>query len=186
MTGRHLKPLDVRFWEKVQKADGCWLWLGQKLGTGYGVIDVGAGTSYRKVLLAHRVSWELNVGPITPGMFICHHCDNPPCVRPDHLFEGTNGDNMRDAAAKGRMFFQVHPERVRRGSTHHFYGLTTYRGDGNGHSKLTAETVLAIRKQYDSGSYSIAEIARRAGMSESQSRRICKRQAWSWLPEAGR
>lgn len=87
-----------RFWSKVTKGDGCWEWHGARFKQGYGILTIGG-----KSLLAHRVSVELSTGkPIPEGMLVCHHCDNPPCVRPDHLFVGTDGDNVRDCVQKGR------------------------------------------------------------------------------------
>ena len=77
------------------KTDGsCWLWTGGLYGSGYG--------AYRGQL-AHRVMYERTFGPIPEGMFICHHCDNPQCVNPEHLFLGTCKDNNRDASKKGRL-----------------------------------------------------------------------------------
>lgn len=92
-----LVPLDVRFWAKVAKGDGCWEWTASRNSLGYGNIRVE-----RKRFVAHRVAWALTYGPIPDGLFVCHHCDNPPCCRPDHLFLGTHADNMADMVAKGR------------------------------------------------------------------------------------
>lgn len=89
----------------VQMADGdaCYVWTGTKNPKGYGVLGVGSRTDgTRRVVLAHRLAWELVKGPIQPGLDALHSCDNPPCVRFSHLFLGTQADNMADMANKGR------------------------------------------------------------------------------------
>lgn len=98
---RRSKPLAERFWEKVRKSDGCWEWTGSRNAAGYGKLSEGAAGSPR--LRAHRVSWELANGPVPAGLWVLHRCDNPPCVRPDHLWLGTRLDNMQDCARKGRI-----------------------------------------------------------------------------------
>lgn len=92
-----IKPLAERFWQKVKKSDSCWEWQGANVPKGYGIIGKDGRNQY-----AHRVSWELHTGVIPKGLLVCHHCDNPKCVRPDHLFVGTHQDNLRDMSRKGR------------------------------------------------------------------------------------
>ena len=93
-----------RFWAKVDASGDCWEWTGQRHRTGHGVFTVPGGTPRQQQ--AHRVSWEMHNGPIPEGMNVCHKCDNPPCIRPEHLFLGSQLDNLRDMIAKGRASWQ--------------------------------------------------------------------------------
>jgi hypothetical protein len=140
-------PLAQRFWVKVQITDGCWIWLAGK-SKGYGVIGLGGKGN---PAYAHRVSWELHYGPIQKHMDVLHRCDNPPCVRPDHLFLGTQGDNNRDRHAKGRD------------------GSTT-RGRPNHRRLLSDEQVDFIRASGDRRSV----LARQMGVSIACVGRICR------------
>ena len=92
------RSLKERFWEKVDKTGNCWIWTAACMTNGYGQIWDGS-----KDRGAHRISWILHNGPIPNNLHVLHKCDNPPCVRPDHLFLGTPIDNMLDAKAKGRL-----------------------------------------------------------------------------------
>ena len=92
------QSLIKRFWEKVDKSGDCWTWKASKNKQGYGRFGIGAG----KAVNASRVSWSIIKGSIPEGMFICHKCDSPSCVNPDHLFLGSRQDNIDDMMIKKR------------------------------------------------------------------------------------
>lgn len=92
------EPAETRFWMRVDKSGECWTWTAARGDHGYGSFTDDDGRS----VSAHRFSHQLHYGPIPKGLVVCHKCDNPPCVRPDHLFLGTQADNVRDMQAKGR------------------------------------------------------------------------------------
>lgn len=97
------RKAEAEFWARVQKTETCWLWIGSIRPDGYGQF---------RSRPAHRFSYALQVGSIAAGMVICHRCDVRNCVRPDHLFQGTQGDNVRDASEKGRLLTGAsHPMR---------------------------------------------------------------------------
>ena len=114
----------ARFLKYVDTSGNCWAWTGVQKRGGYGRFWVGA-----RHVIATRFAWTLWNGPIPVGLNVCHHCDNPPCVRPSHLFLGTQLDNVRDCITKGRANQEA---RVRRGIQ-------------NGRSKLTEDQVREIR-----------------------------------------
>jgi hypothetical protein len=91
------KDID-RFFHKVDKTKGCWNFLGAKNKFGHGMFSFN-----RKTIGAHRFSYEYHFNKIPNGLYVCHHCDNPMCVNPNHLFLGTAQDNILDAIAKGRI-----------------------------------------------------------------------------------
>lgn len=93
-------PLAARFWRHVEKTGGCWNWTAARNRKGYGTFTM-PGKMRHVPTLAHRVSWFLTHGK-WPEPCALHRCDNPRCVRPDHLFEGTKADNNADMRAKGR------------------------------------------------------------------------------------
>jgi len=111
--------LAERFWNKVDRSGECWLWTAATHDFGYGWFRLPHKKEY-----AHRVAYELAYGPIANDLWVLHRCDNPPCVRPDHLFLGTHRDNMNDATQKRRMAFgdrqgmRKHPEKLKRGLNH--------------------------------------------------------------------
>jgi hypothetical protein len=121
-----MRPLIDRFAEKLQinYETGCWEWIAGKDLMGYGVI--GLGRKSEGDGRASRVAYELFVGPIPDGLFVCHHCDNPSCCNPKHLFVGTHLDNVRDKCQKGRQ----------RGA---------HQGEEHHNSKLSNADVIEIR-----------------------------------------
>lgn len=94
------KTIEDRFWAKVDRGDGCWRWTAGCDSSGYGSLKTG-----QTKVSAHRLSWQLHHGPVPPGQNVLHRCDNPRCVRPSHLFLGTQADNIADMLAKGRGCF---------------------------------------------------------------------------------
>lgn len=146
------RPPTERFWEKVDKTGDCWEWTAHKNKQGYGTFHTEGG------YLAHRFSWFLHNGKIPEDLYVCHHCDNPGCVNPDHLFLGTYKDNMQDAVNKGRMADQ--------------------RGEANGHSKLTKKQVLAIREEYKTGNITQKELAIKYNVSQVTIWMIVTRRTW--------
>lgn len=145
------------FWQHVEKADsGCWLWEHTLTSTGYGTF-VHEGERY----YTHRLSWELHNGSIPDGLNVCHKCDVRNCVRPSHLFIGTQKDNMEDAAKKGRM--------------------EGPKGTVNGRSILDESDVREIRKLLADGELTHKEIADRKGVHKNTVSAINTRQIWGWL-----
>lgn len=153
--------MNERLWSHVRVAEGdaCWEWQGWRNVQGYGKVRVG-----KRARRAHRVVYEDAYGPIPAGLCVLHRCDNPSCVRPDHLFLGTRVDNGADMARKGRQA----------------------KGKENGRSKLTMEQVIELRRRYRAGEGSQRALAREFGMSRSATQQALLGQTWAWLedPEA--
>lgn len=180
---KHRKPIAERFWSKVQKTDGCWIWTASRTLNGYG--QIGNPDVPTRLSFAHRVSWELHFGPIPPGMYVCHHCDNPACVRPDHLFLGTAHDNHTDMVRKGRSTAgdrnpaRLYPDRVPRGERHpwRLHPERIPHGEQCGSAKLTESKVREIRQLADSGVPHSA-IARMFDVCQASVLKIARRQSW--------
>ena len=156
--------LTERFLNAVTKTDGCWLYTGHRDPRGYGIIS--EGWKPRRNVRAHRLSWELSNGPIPDGMDVCHHCDNPPCVNPAHLFLGTQRDNVMDMIAKKRAGFQTVPECLR------------HPGSQHGNAKLNEADVLEIRRLRSSGMQQW-KIAQWFSITRGNVGHIVRRQAWA-------
>ncbi len=139
--------------------DKCWEWTGKaKHAHGYGIINLGTGEGN---MLAHRLAFTLKHGPIPTGMKILHRCDNPPCCNPGHLFLGSQADNMRDKAEKGR----------------------APRGEDNHARKITAKDVRCIREAYAHGygEKTQPELAEKYGIRQSAISGIVNHRLWKHI-----
>ncbi len=135
-----------KFYQEDSKT-GCWNWIGSKNTDGYGNFRVGS-----KIVGAHRLSYELLVGPIPKDICVLHICDNPSCVNPDHLWLGTHADNSADKVAKNRQ----------------------EKGEDRKDAKLTEDQILLIRR--DNRIHS--KIAEEYGIDQSTVSRIRSREDW--------
>jgi len=156
----------ARFWAKVDTSagmDGCWLWTGALTEAGgYGRFDAVKGQSGR----AHRFAYELLVGPIPDGLLVCHHCDNPPCVNPSHLFIGTAKDNVADMVRKDRVWRGGVPaDRQPRGERHYM-------------ARLTEAQVRELRARAGAGEVQAA-LAREYGVADETVSAIMHRRTWA-------
>ncbi len=167
------RPLADRFWEKV--GDGpflrpdlgpCREWKAGRNRQGYGSFEHWLSDKWMSVP-AHRVAWELAYGPIPDGLVVCHHCDNPPCCQPMHLFLGTVAINNADRDAKGRnrLVQPTHEQRA--------------RGERTGAAKLTELAVREIRQRYAAGGVSQQSLADEYRLGQSQVSRVIRRTTWA-------
>lgn len=146
IRGHNSIPIAQRFWTKVHCTDTCWMWSGSRDRAGYGIIwRIVAGKSNRTAK-AHRISWELHFGPIPEGLSVLHHCDNPPCVRPAHLYLGSQQDNMRDAVLRKRWKL-----------------------------KLTTQEALCVSQRYTDGQTTLSVLAKDYGVGTSTIFRTIRR-----------
>lgn len=141
---------------RVNPVSGCWKWIASYAPGGYGQFCFDG--SMRR---AHRVSWIIHNGPIPEGMLVCHRCDNPSCVNPEHLFLGTHKDNMRDMIAKGRDNLVISP-----------------KGEDQHLSKLTEDKVLSMRKLRKETGMPYIKIGELFGISESASHAAITKVTW--------
>ena len=147
-------PAKDRLMKKVMKhaVTGCWEWTGSRNRLGYGRITVNG-----RVELAHRVSMQEFRGVDPAGLSVCHKCDNPCCINPEHLFVGTQLDNMRDCAAKGRRVF--------------------VRGELQKAAKLNPDLVRMIRRSKKSN----CQLSRELGISDVAISSARLRKTWAWV-----
>lgn len=164
--GHPINPTNIaRFWSKVQRTDGCWLWIGTITPNGYGRVSIGG-----KGVGAHRFAYAITHGDIPEGHFVCHRCDNPRCVRPEHLFAALPLQNTADMMRKDRHAF-----------VGGVVGATKRRGSRNASTKLGEQDVLAIWERLRLHNESYAVIARDYGVRAATIHAIKSGTNWSWL-----
>lgn len=141
----------LRFWKKVQKGQGCWIWTAYRDRKGYGQLRVNGICHY-----AHRFSWELHYGPIPDGLWVLHKCDNPACVNPKHLYLGKSENNIKDMVDRDR----------------------TAKGQKHSQAKLTDKQVAEIRRLYGTGKHTQQTLAFRFGVVRQTISKIVRRNNW--------
>lgn len=145
----------------IDESTGCWDWQGYRR-KGYGFMSVGSRLDQTKRQKpAHRLSYEIFVGNIPPGLMVCHKCDNPGCINPKHLFLGTNQDNVNDREQKGR-------------NNHYF-------GESDPNAILTTRDVLDARKARTNGA-TFRGLAHQYGVHVNTITRAVKGATWAHLP----
>lgn len=151
---RGAKKLDQYLEDNIQRIPecGCWIWTGRIQTAGYGVT--------RRRTLAHREAWERLIGRIPSGLYVLHRCDVKLCINPEHLFLGTQLDNIQDCSRKGKM----------------------PRGSAHGNNRLTPETVQEIRRLYAQG-LSQADISRKLKVDFRNVYHILNKETWTWLEQ---
>lgn len=146
-----------RFWDKVRKGDGCWLWTAYRDKDGYGMFWWNG-----RNCMAHRISYQIASG-VDPGeQCVCHHCDNPSCVNPQHLFLGTATENNEDRDKKGRQCRGVYHARQA--------------------AKLSEAQVIEIRRKASSGEYTTTQLAADYGVSRPAVSLLVRGVYWPHLP----
>jgi hypothetical protein len=164
---------DERFWSKVDKTGDCWAWTGAKT-RGYGAFQ---RSKARGTVIASRMAYELMIGPVPDGMIVCHRCDNPACVRPDHLFLGTDADNARDKLAKGR---EGHGGAAGDANGSRLHPEALVRGEAHPSARLTWLEVNEIRQRFAAGSVRKADLAREYGVSQGTIGSVLSGKTWTW------
>lgn len=160
-------PMPSRLWSQTTYVDDCRVWTGYTNNHGYGSMRLKG-----KWVFTHRLAWELINGPIPNGLWVLHHCDNPPCLKVDpdpsisHLFLGTPKDNAQDMLLKGRHISDARPDLIP-------------RGEARGRSKLTDEIVRDIRRRYSGGAVIYKDLAIEFGVAISTVRKVICHETWT-------
>lgn len=147
-----MTDVKIRFWHHVNITNECWLWIGCINNKGYGKIFIDKV----RTIYAHRLSYIIHHGSIKQKMFVCHTCDNPACVNPDHLYLGNNTDNMQDCSRKNRTTF----------------------GTKSANAKLTEKDVIYIKKNYTPYKIPMSFFANKFKVNEETVRNIIIGRTW--------
>jgi hypothetical protein len=150
-----------RFWDKVEKTENCWFWTAGGRGKGYGAIKVNG-----KLYDAHRVVWFLTYGK-WPQKFVLHRCNNRSCVNPDHLYEGTQKENVRDSIVSGTLFDIRKARKL--------------QGEEKSQHKLTTSDVIKLREMYKNG-INARILGEKFKILRQTAWKIATGRNWSWLP----
>jgi nucleotide-binding universal stress UspA family protein len=163
---------DARTVANLDRTDDCWLWRGK-------LDDRGRGRVWRngKLVLHHRAVWEILCGPIPSGALLCHHCDNPQCANPEHLYVGDSKTNVADMFNRGRHWTQREPERARQVGIANGRRNTWARGASNPKAKLTPAQVHEVAESLEGS----RALARRLGVNRSTIQRIRSGSSWNAL-----
>lgn len=164
----HMSEELQRFWAKVKKTSGCWLWTAALRNKGYGAFcykQNGRTIQGR----AHRFSYEIHKGPIPPGLFVLHKCDTPSCVNPQHLFLGTIQDNVNDMLNKRRHV---------PGGTHCRDAGKWKRGVAHHGAKITAADVKKLRKMHSTGEWTYSKLGAEFSINGSAAYKVVNRLLW--------
>lgn len=153
-----------RFWAKVDRGEGCWIWTASTTGFGYGTFQVVRDGRWR-THKAHRLAYEYLVGPIPEGMALLHSCDNPVCVNPAHLRPGTRAENNQDMMDRRRQ------------------NLNPNLGEKHGMHVLTESEVMEMRRLRSQG-FTTKELGPMFGVTQGCASQVTRGHTWKHLPGA--